>query len=169
MKYIKVYTDGACKGNPGKGGWGFAIIDNNSPIICYYGGNESTTNNKMEITALIESIKELNKHNTEYFINLFTDSQYLINGCTKWIHGWSKSDWGANKSTTLKNIELWKEYYSLSRGKKIFFHWVKGHSGNIYNDLADKLANAGVLCPNQVKYFEIDRIDEYYIRSIKII
>ena len=123
---LTIYTDGSCKPNPGKGGWGYIAIFPDCELHIN-GGCKYTTNNRMEMTAVIEAITEF------YFIknfDIYTDSQYVIN-CSK------------HKSKRKKNVDLWKKYDTCSLGKNITFHWVKGHAGNNYNELVDKLAKDG--------------------------
>ena len=140
MKTVIIYTDGACRGNPGPGGWG-VLIENGESSKQLYGGDISTTNNKMELTAAIMALKEI-KEPCE--IILYTDSKYVLQGIEEWIHNWKKRDWrGANKKP-VKNIELWKELDELRDEHNIKWNWVKGHSGDPGNETADMLANRGI-------------------------
>jgi ribonuclease HI len=139
MKTLTIYTDGACSGNPGPGGWGAVLIykDRNKKIC---GGEAHTTNNRMELTAAIkaiESIKEPCK------IDIYTDSTYVKDGITKWIHNWKKKNWKNANRKDVKNRDLWQELDQLLHMHNIGWHWVKGHSGDKYNDLADELAVRG--------------------------
>ena len=137
---IKIFTDGACKGNPGLGGWGALIIENGEEKEIY-GGSFNTTNNKMELTAAIMALKEI-KEPCE--VILYTDSKYVLQGIEEWIHNWKKKGWiGANKKP-VKNIELWKELDELRDEHNIKWNWVKGHSGDPGNETADILANRGI-------------------------
>jgi ribonuclease HI len=140
-KTITIYTDGACKGNPGKGGWGAILIfgENQKKIN---GFNPSTTNNQMELTAVIEALKAVK--NPSYNINLFTDSKYVMDGITSWIFNWKKNGWKSANKQPVKNKELWIELDTLCQNFKISWNWVKGHSGDKYNDLVDELANAAI-------------------------
>tara|TARA_B100001057_G_scaffold189882_1_gene190659 strand:- start:1068 stop:1499 length:432 start_codon:yes stop_codon:yes gene_type:complete len=140
MKTVIIYTDGACRGNPGPGGWG-ALIEYGEFTKELYGGDASTTNNKMELTAAIMALREI-KESCE--IILYTDSKYVLQGIEEWIHNWKKREWrGANKKL-VKNIELWKELDELRDEHIIKWNWVKGHSGDPGNETADMLANRGI-------------------------
>ena len=140
MKYI-IYTDGACSGNPGPGGWGAVIFnqDNNQKNIS--GKENDTTNNRMELMAPIMSLKKI-EPNSE--ITIYTDSTYVKNGITEWIKRWKKNEWkGANKKP-IKNKDRWIKLDNLCTNKKIIWKWVKGHSNNKYNNLADELATQAI-------------------------
>ena len=140
MKTVIIYTDGACRGNPGPGGWG-VLIEYGELSKQLYGGDVSTTNNKMELTAAIMALKEI-KEPCE--IILYTDSKYVLQGIEEWIHNWKKRGWrGANKKQ-VKNIDLWKELDELRDKHNIKWNWVKGHSGDPGNETADMLANRGI-------------------------
>ena len=135
-KEIKIFTDGACSGNPGKGGWGAVLLyrDNEK----YLSGSEKlTTNNKMELRATIEALKAI-KHSST--IKLYTDSQYVKNGITNWIVNWKKNGWKTASKKPVSNKELWVELDKNVNLHDIEWFWVKGHSGNYYNEIADKLA-----------------------------
>ena len=135
-KIIEIYTDGACLGNPGPGGWAALIIDNNQERILS-GNNEMTTNNRMELLAVIKALESINHH---LEITIYTDSKYVINGITSWIKKWKTNDWKNSSKTPVKNIDLWKILDVSSQKKKIKWVWVKGHSGNTYNDKVDEIA-----------------------------
>ena len=140
MKTVIIYTDGACRGNPGPGGWG-VLIEYGESNKQLYGGDISTTNNKMELTAAIMALKEI-KEPCE--IILYTDSKYILQGIEEWIYNWKKRGWrGANKKP-VKNIDLWKELDELRDEHNIKWNWVKGHSGDPGNETADMLANRGI-------------------------
>ena len=140
MKTVIIYTDGACRGNPGPGGWG-VLIEYGELSKQLYGGDVSTTNNKMELTAAIMALKEI-KEPCE--IILYTDSKYVLQGIEERIHNWKKRGWrGANKKP-VKNIDLWKELDELRDKHNIKWNWVKGHSGDPGNETADMLANRGI-------------------------
>ncbi len=140
MKTVIIYTDGACRGNPGPGGWG-VLIEYGESNKQLYGGDISTTNNKMELTAAIMALKEI-KEPCE--IILYTDSKYVLQGIEEWIHNWKKRGWrGANKKP-VKNIDLWKKLDELRDEHNIKWNWVKGHSGDPGNETADMLANRGI-------------------------
>jgi len=140
MKTVIIYTDGACRGNPGPGGWG-VLIEFGQLSRELYGGENNTTNNKMELKAAIMALREL-KEPCE--IIFYTDSKYVLKGIEEWIHNWKKKGWvGANKKP-IKNIELWKELDELRDEHTIKWNWVKGHSGDPGNEAADMLANRGI-------------------------
>lgn len=133
---ITIYTDGACSGNPGKGGWGAVILKEEEEI--HLSGFESlTTNNQMELTATIEALKSITKTSN---IHLYTDSQYVKNGINQWIFNWKKNGWITANKKAVANKELWIELDRCVDSHKVEWFWVKGHSGNHYNEIADKLA-----------------------------
>lgn len=137
----KIYTDGACKGNPGVGGWGVAIFENEQLISEKYGyGGNDTTNIRMEMKAIIEGLKLISLGEKA---TIYTDSQFSINGVTKWLDGWKKKNWKTSKGEDVKNKDLWLEFEQQLVGKEVIWQWVKGHNGNYGNELADKLANIG--------------------------
>ena len=140
MKTVNIYTDGACRGNPGDGGWGVLIkYENTSKEI--YGGEKNTTNNKMELMAAIEGLKALNE---SCKVNLTTDSKYVMQGITSWIDNWKKNNWKSSTKKDVKNKDLWlllDKYVSMH---EIKWFWVKGHSGHKENEIADMLANRGI-------------------------
>ncbi len=139
-KYIDIYTDGACSGNPGKGGWGVYLKINNEEIELN-GAKDNTTNNKMELTAVIEALKYLKCKSN---INLFTDSKYVMQGIDEWIHNWKKNNWKTSKKEPVKNKELWIELDKLVSLHNIEWKWVKGHSGDYGNEKADYLATTAI-------------------------
>jgi len=136
----KMYTDGACKGNPGIGGWGVFIQKENAQAE-FYGFDIKTTNNKMELTAVIEGLKNL-QLNTE--VTVITDSQYVKNGINQWIFNWKKNGWKTAAKKSVKNKDLWKELDDLVEKYSVDWEWVRGHSGNPGNERADQLANRGI-------------------------
>ncbi|MHB8064819.1 MAG: ribonuclease HI [Ruminiclostridium sp.] len=141
MKQVEIYTDGACSGNPGPGGWGAVLIygEHEAQIS---GFERETTNNKMELTAALEA---LNKLKEPCNINLYSDSAYLINAFLQgWIEKWIKNGWKRNKNEEVKNSELWKDLIKLSNYHKIKWIKVKGHADNEYNNLCDKLATEAI-------------------------
>jgi ribonuclease HI len=136
VKKIIIYTDGACSGNPGPGGWA-SIIKYKTIEKEIFGGEQDTTNNRMELLAAIKSLETL-KEKCE--VSLYTDSKYVKHGITEWILNWKKQDWkGANKKP-IKNMDLWKRLDEVSSKHQISWHWVKGHADDIYNTRVDKLA-----------------------------
>jgi ribonuclease HI len=137
---IHIYTDGACKGNPGPGGWG-AILELDGKEREMFGGEAVTTNNRMELTAVIEALAALKR---PCRVVLHTDSQYVQKGITEWIHGWKKRGWRTAAKEPVKNVDLWKKLDEAVGGHEIEWKWVKGHAGHDGNERADALANKGV-------------------------
>ena len=137
---INIWTDGACSGNPGPGGWG-ALIKYNNSTKEISGSEKNTTNNRMEMMAVIKALKYID---TKSQINLYTDSKYVKEGITNWIITWKKNNWKNSQKKDVKNKDLWIELDSLSLKHNINWNWVKGHSGNIENDIADKLATEAI-------------------------
>ena len=133
---IKIYTDGSCLKNPGKGGWAAIIFMNNEKIIIS-GRKKNTTNNQMELMAAIEALKKIPK---DQKVQMYTDSKYVKMGITEWIKKWSQNDWKTSSKQKVKNIELWKELNDISKKHKIEWHWVKAHAGNPNNEEVDELA-----------------------------
>ena len=134
---ITIYTDGACSGNPGIGGWGVVILEENKEERLLNGGNENTTNNRMELTAAIEALKYFGDKQT---ITLITDSKYVKDGILLWIQNWKKNGWKTAAKKPVKNKELWIELDQLISRHTISWKWVKGHAGNELNEKADYLA-----------------------------
>ena len=140
MKQIIIYTDGACRGNPGPGGWGALIkFDNEEKEI--FGGQTNTTNNQMELSAAIEGLATLQESCN---VKLFTDSKYVMDGITQWIKNWKKNNWKTASKKDVKNKELWQKLDELISYHQVQWHWVKGHSGDLGNETADLLANKGI-------------------------
>lgn len=140
MTEVEIYTDGACKGNPGPGGWGALLRCNgHEKELC--GGEAETTNNRMELLAVISALTTLTRPCT---IILHTDSQYVKNGITTWIHGWKKNGWKTADKKPVKNVDLWQALDAAQQRHRIDWRWVKGHSGHEFNERADQLANQGV-------------------------
>ena len=137
---IKVYTDGACRGNPGPGGWG-VYIQLNDEVKDLYGGNPETTNNQMEMQAALEALKYLEDKNE--VIELYTDSNYLRQGITEWIHKWKLNNWRTAAKKPVANRDLWIEISDLNEKMNVKWNWVKGHAGDPGNERADQLANLG--------------------------
>lgn len=137
---IEIYTDGACKGNPGPGGWG-ALLLSGEHRKELFGGELDTTNNKMELQAAIEGLRALKRPSK---VRLFTDSQYVKNGIETWIHGWKKNNWKTSAKKPVKNADLWRALDAMCQSHDVEWRWVKGHSNHTENDIADALANKGV-------------------------
>ena len=133
---LKIYTDGACSGNPGKGGWG-AVILKEEEEIHLSGFEPLTTNNQMELTATIEALKSITKTSN---IHLYTDSQYVKNGITEWINTWVLNNWKTSKKENVKNKDLWLELYKLNQTLNIKWNWVKAHAGDPLNEEVDMMA-----------------------------
>ena len=137
---VDIYTDGACKGNPGTGGWG-ALLENGGKTLEIYGGEPNTTNNRMELTAVIRALEALKRRCR---VRVHTDSQYVQLGISTWIHQWKKRAWRTADKKPVKNEDLWKRLDELAAGHEIEWIWVRGHSGHAGNERADELANLGV-------------------------
>jgi len=140
MEYI-IYTDGACSGNPGPGGWGAVILDQKKKQNNISGKEKITTNNRMELMAPIMALKKI-KFNSKVII--YTDSTYVKNGITEWIKKWEKNGWKNANKKLVKNKDLWIELDNLNKKNKVTWKWVKGHSTNKYNNLADELATQAI-------------------------
>jgi ribonuclease HI len=140
LKHIEIFTDGACRGNPGPGGWG-ALIRYKGIEKEFFGGEKHTTNNRMELTAAIEA---LNAVTDPCEISLTTDSQYVRKGITEWLSNWKARGWKTASKKPVKNVDLWQALDEQSARHIINWHWVKGHSGHRENELADQLANRGI-------------------------
>ena len=137
---IHVFTDGACKGNPGPGGWGALLVDDGRERELF-GGERETTNNRMELTAVIRALEALDAPSD---VEVHTDSQYVKNGIESWIHGWKRNGWKTSDRKPVKNAELWRELEAQALRHRVRWHWVKGHADNAGNLRADALANRGV-------------------------
>ena len=140
MNRIEIFTDGACRGNPGKGGWG-VMIRANGLEESLYGGDLSTTNNIMELTAAIKALEHIPKNSN---VVLTTDSKYVMQGITEWIKKWKIRDWKTASKKPVRNKELWKRLDNLTNLHSVEWKWVKGHSGHRENEIADQLANKGI-------------------------
>ena len=140
MKDVIIYTDGACRGNPGPGGWG-ALIKFDIAQKEIFGGQNNTTNNQMELSAAIEGLSTLKEPCN---VELFTDSRYVMDGITQWIQNWKKNNWKTSSKKEVKNKELWQKLDQLMTYHQVKWRWVKGHSGDPGNETADLLANKGI-------------------------
>jgi len=140
MKQVEVFTDGACRGNPGPGGWG-VILRHEQRERELYGGEPATTNNRMELTAAIRALEALSE---SCRVEIYTDSTYVKDGITKWLDGWRARGWRTANKKPVKNQDLWMRLAELVEGHDIGWHWVKGHSGHVENERADALANRGL-------------------------
>ena len=139
-KVVDIFTDGACRGNPGPGGWG-ALLRFNGVEKELFGGEAATTNNKMELMAVIRALQALKEPST---VRVYTDSQYVQKGIQQWIHGWKRNGWKTSDKKDVKNKELWLELDEARNRHQIEWHWVKGHAGHPENERADSLANKGI-------------------------
>ncbi len=137
---VRIYTDGACKGNPGPGGWGALLqFDGREKELC--GGEPATTNNRMELTAVIRALEALRRRCD---VDLYTDSQYVQKGISVWVASWKRRGWKTADKKPVKNVDLWLELDRLAGGHDIHWHWVRGHAGHAENERADQLANKGI-------------------------
>jgi ribonuclease HI len=139
LKDVVIYTDGACKGNPGPGGWGAWLVSGGHEKEIW-GGEGQTTNNRMELTAVIESLAALKAPSR---VTLHLDSEYVRNGITSWIHNWKRRGWRTASNQPVKNVDLWQRLDALTRAHQIDWRWVRGHAGDEGNERADALANRG--------------------------
>ena len=137
MKRVEIFTDGACKGNPGPGGWG-AILRMGSHEKELSGSDRATTNNRMELTAAIRGLAALRE---PCEVELYTDSRYVIDGITKWIYGWQKSGWVNSAKKPVANAELWRALIDAAKPHRVSWQWVRGHAGHPENERADRLAS----------------------------
>jgi ribonuclease HI len=140
MRKVTIYTDGSCNPNPGLGGWGYVVFEDGREPVEGCGGEKQTTNNQMEITAAVMALKSLE---TRTEVTIYTDSQYVRKGITSWVKGWKRNGWMTASRKPVKNKELWQELEKSTGDHIITWKWVKGHSGNAGNELADKLAEQG--------------------------
>ena len=137
---VRIYTDGACSGNPGPGGWGAVLIYNGRRKEIF-GGEADTTNNRMELMAAIHALKALKRRSA---VDLFTDSRYVKDGITQWITGWKSKGWRTAAKKPVKNVDLWRLLDAQANEHAVAWHWVKGHDGNPENERADALARRGI-------------------------
>ena len=140
MKKVEIFTDGACRGNPGPGGWG-ALLRYGDVERELYGGAAHTTNNRMELLAAIEALKALSARCS---VDITTDSVYVKNGITTWLAGWKSKGWKTSTRKPVKNVDLWQALDEQNQRHEVRWHWVKGHSGHAENERADQLANRGI-------------------------
>jgi ribonuclease HI len=140
MTEVVIYTDGACSGNPGPGGWG-VVLRWNGTVKELHGSDPQTTNNRMELTAAIQALEALNRPSR---VRLHTDSKYLLDGITKWIAGWQRNGWRTAAKQPVKNEDLWRRLVRAMDGHEIIWLWVKGHAGDEGNERADALARQGI-------------------------
>lgn len=144
MNEVKAFTDGACRGNPGPGGWGVLLQSKHGEVRELFGGERHTTNNRMELIAAIRALEALKKPTQ---VALYTDSQYVKNGITVWLRGWVKNGWLTSGKQPVKNKDLWLELDRLTKQHDVTWHWVRGHAGNEGNERADQLAKLGIDYP----------------------
>ena len=140
MTEVVIYTDGACSGNPGPGGWGVVLRWNGTEKELH-GGDPQATNNRMELMAAIQALEALNRPSR---VQLYTDSTYLLNGITKWIAGWQRNGWRTSAKKPVKNEDLWRRLIAAMNGHEVRWLWVKGHAGDEGNERADALARLGI-------------------------
>lgn len=151
LQQVEIATDGACKGNPGPGGWG-ALLRFGERELELSGGEPLTTNNRMELTAAIRALEALKR---PCAVTLSTDSKYVMDGITKWIHGWQRNGWRTTDRKPVKNADLWQELVEAARRHRIEWKWVKGHNGDPDNERVDALA-----CAEALKFADQNRLDE---------
>jgi ribonuclease HI len=137
---VRIYTDGACKGNPGPGGWG-ALLRAGAHERELFGGERATTNNRMELTAVIRALEVLKQPSR---VEVYTDSEYVKNGITEWLAAWKRRGWRTADRKPVKNVDLWRALEAAAARHEVSWHWVRGHSGHAENERADALANRGV-------------------------
>ena len=137
---VEIYADGACRGNPGPGGWGVLLRARGAEREIF-GGEPATTNNRMELTAVIRALESLKRHCS---VRVYTDSQYVQKGISEWIHSWKRRGWRTVDKKPVKNEDLWRRLDELAREHAIEWYWVRGHSGHVENERADALANRGI-------------------------
>ncbi len=139
-KIVEIYTDGACRGNPGPGGWG-ASLRYNGKQKDLYGSEAKTTNNRMELMAVIQALESLTRSSP---VKIYTDSKYVLEGMTKWLANWKKRGWKTAAKKPVKNVDLWQRLDTVVQANEVSWQWVKGHSGDVGNEYADMLANRAI-------------------------
>jgi ribonuclease HI len=137
---VEIYADGACRGNPGPGGWG-VVLRARGVERELFGGEPATTNNRMELTAVIRALEALKRRCS---VQVYTDSQYVQKGITEWVHSWKRRGWRTADKKPVKNEDLWRRLDEVASGHSVEWHWVKGHAGHPENERADRLANKGI-------------------------
>jgi ribonuclease HI len=140
MTEAVIYTDGACSGNPGPGGWG-AVLRSGGHLKEMHGGEKATTNNRMELMAAIQALEALSRPSE---VQLFTDSKYVLDGITQWLPNWERRNWQTASKQPVKNVDLWQRLVAAKQRHTVDWHWVKGHNGDPGNERADELARQGV-------------------------
>ncbi len=140
MQSVRIYADGACKGNPGPGGWGVLLVIGAAERELF-GGEAGTTNNRMELMAAIRGLEALDGAHS---VDIFTDSQYVQKGMAEWVHGWKRRGWLTADKQPVKNLDLWRQLEAAAARHSVRWHWVRGHAGHAENERADALANRGV-------------------------
>ena len=140
MSEAVIYTDGACSGNPGPGGWG-AVLSYGDVVRELHGGERATTNNRMELTAVISALEALKRPAP---VRLYTDSKYVLDGITKWVPGWQRNGWKTASKQPVKNVDLWQRLVAAMEPHEVSWQWVKGHAGIAGNERADELARQGI-------------------------
>lgn len=144
---VEIFTDGACSGNPGPGGWG-AVLRSGGAQKELHGGEAATTNNRMELLAVIRALQALKVASR---VQLYTDSQYVQKGISEWIHNWKRRGWKTASKEPVKNEDLWRELDALASGHEVSWHWVRGHAGHPENERADELARLGIASLRQAR------------------
>jgi len=142
---VEIFSDGACRGNPGPGGWG-VLLRSKGKEKELYGGEAATTNNRMELTAVIRALEALKRPSR---VHLYTDSQYVQKGISEWVHGWKRKGWMTVDKKPVKNVDLWKRLDELNAQHEVEWKWVRGHAGHPENERADRLANKGIPADDQ--------------------
>ena len=141
---LQVYTDGGCSGNPGPGGWAYIIVNSDSIIKESWGADKYTTNNRMELLAVISALEALSEPDLSSKIEIYTDSQYVQKGMSQWIKDWKARGWKTAGKDPVKNQDLWQRLDNLAADYSISWHWVKGHAGNVYNERCDSLTQKAI-------------------------